>query len=69
MAIESLDLIAAVIRLPKRLIFIVSVYIEGGDTLVLDDACDHLRKVVVKVRQDTGAVVEVMVVGDFNRHN
>ncbi|KGO53502.1 hypothetical protein PEX2_061100 [Penicillium expansum] len=46
-----------------------SVYVEGGDTSVLDDACDHLRKAVAKVRRDTGAVVEVMVVGDFNRHD
>ncbi|KAJ6038754.1 hypothetical protein N7460_007471 [Penicillium canescens] len=41
----------------------------GGDTSALDGACDHLRKAVAKVRRDTGAVVEVMVVGDFNRHD
>ncbi|KAJ6090904.1 hypothetical protein N7499_003618 [Penicillium canescens] len=68
-AIESPDLTAAVIRLPERLIFMASVYVQGGDTSALDGACDHLRKAVAKVRRDTGAVVEVMVVGDFNRHD
>ncbi|KAJ5471428.1 hypothetical protein N7530_008785 [Penicillium desertorum] len=68
-AIESPDLTAAVIRLPERLIFMASVYVEGGDASALDDACDHLRKAVEKMRRDTGAVVEVMIVGDFNRHD
>ncbi|KAJ5901449.1 hypothetical protein N7495_001977 [Penicillium taxi] len=68
-AIESPDLTAAVIRLPERLIFMASVYVEGGDASALNDACDHLRKAVAKVRRDTGAMVEVMIVGDFNRHD
>ncbi|KAJ5876413.1 uncharacterized protein N7529_001997 [Penicillium soppii] len=68
-AIESPDLTAAVIRLPERLIFIASVYVEGGDATVLDDACDHVRKAISKVRRDTGAVVDIMIMGDFNRHD
>jgi hypothetical protein len=67
--IESPDLTAAVIRLPERLVFIASVYVEGGVASALSDACDHLRKAIAKVRRDTGAVVEVMIVGDFNRHD
>lgn len=69
MAIESPDLTAAVIRLPERRIFIASVYIEGGNALALDDACDRLRKAITKVRRDTGTIVEIMIVGDFNRHD
>ncbi|KAJ5292091.1 hypothetical protein N7478_001342 [Penicillium angulare] len=68
-AIESPDLTAAVIRLPERLIFIASVYVEGGDSLALDDACGHLRKAIAMVRRDTGAVVNIMIMGDFNRHD
>ncbi|KAJ6114720.1 hypothetical protein N7486_000498 [Penicillium sp. IBT 16267x] len=68
-AIESPDLIAAVIRLPERLIFLASVYVEGGNASALDDACDRLRKAVIKVRQDAGTVVETLIVGDFNRHD
>ncbi|KAJ5741088.1 hypothetical protein N7493_000960 [Penicillium malachiteum] len=38
--VESLDIMAVVIRLPERLIFIVSVYVEGGNILALDN-CDY----------------------------
>ena len=48
--IESPDLTAAVIRLPECLIFIVLVYVEGGDASALDDVCDRLRKAITKVR-------------------
>ncbi|KAJ5543771.1 hypothetical protein N7494_005050 [Penicillium frequentans] len=68
-AIESPDLTAAVIRLPERLIFIASVYVEGGDAMALDDACGHLRRAIAMVRRDTGAVVNIMIMGDFNRHD
>ncbi|KAJ9480984.1 hypothetical protein VN97_g12529, partial [Penicillium thymicola] len=67
--IESPDLTAAVIRLPERLIFMASVYVEGGDASALDDACDRLRKAITKVRRDAGTMVEIMIVGDFNRHD
>jgi hypothetical protein len=68
-SIESPDLTAAVIRLPERLIFMASVYVEGGDAHALRDACNHLRKAITKVRRDRDTVVEVMIVGDFNRHD
>lgn len=67
--IESPDLTAAVICLPERLIFMASVYVEGGDASALDDACDRLREAITKVRRDAGTVVEIMIVGDFNRHD
>jgi hypothetical protein len=68
-SIESPDLTAAVIRLPERLIFMASVYVEGGDAHALRDACNHLRKAITKVRRDRDTVVEVMIVGNFNRHD
>jgi hypothetical protein len=67
--IESPDLIAAVIRLPEHLIFIALVYVKGGDALALDDVYDRLRKAITKVRRDAGTMVEIMIVGDFNRHD
>ena len=69
MAIKSPDLIAAVIRLPERLIFIASVYVEGGDSLALYNACGYLRRAITIVRRDIGAVVNIMIIGDFNRHD
>ena len=67
--IESPDLTAAVMRLPERQIFIASVYVEGGDASELDNACEHLRTAINKVRRDSGTVVEIVVMGDFNRHD
>jgi hypothetical protein len=67
--IESPDLTAAVIRLSERLIFVAPVYVERGDVQALRDTCNHLREAITKVRRDTGTVVEVMIVGDFNRHD
>jgi hypothetical protein len=67
--IESPDLTVAVIWLPKQLIFIASIYIEGGDAQALCDACNHLCKAIIKVQRDIGTVVEVMIIGDFNCHD
>ena len=67
--IESPDLTAAVIFLPERLIFMASVYVEVGNASALDDACDRPRKAITKLRQDTGTVMEVMIVGDFSRQD
>ncbi|KAJ5865178.1 uncharacterized protein N7529_007094 [Penicillium soppii] len=67
--IESPDLTAAVIRLPERRILIASAYVEGGNAAALNDACDHLRKAITKVQRDSGTVVEIMIMGDFNRHD
>ncbi|KAJ5860661.1 uncharacterized protein N7529_007971 [Penicillium soppii] len=67
--IESPDLTAAVIRLPERRILIASAYVEGGNAAALNDVCDHLRKAITKVRRDSGTVVEIMIMGDFNRHD
>lgn len=69
MRIESPDLIAAVIRLPERLIFIASVYVEGGEASALSDTYNRLRKAIIKVQRDTGTVVEIIITGNFNRYN
>ena len=67
--IESPDITAAVVRLPDRLILVVSVYVPGGDPRALQETCDCLRNAVEDVRRGAGTVVEVVVVGDFNRHD
>jgi ribonuclease HI len=67
--IESPDMTAAVLRLPERLVLVVSVYVPGGDAQALQDTCDTLRQVIADTRRDAGRAVEVMVVGDFNRHD
>ena len=67
--IESPDLTAAVVRLPERLILVVSVYIPPGDPQALREACDHIHEAVERVRREAGAVVEVVFAGDFNQHD
>jgi hypothetical protein len=59
--IESPDITAAVVRLPDRLILVVSVYVPGGDPQALRETCDSLRKAVRDVRRDAGSVVEVVM--------
>jgi hypothetical protein len=67
--IESPDMTAALIRLPERLVLVVSVYVQGIDIEALSEACDNLRKVITDTGRDAGRVVDAVVAGDFNRHD
>ncbi|RYP13221.1 hypothetical protein DL766_009878 [Monosporascus sp. MC13-8B] len=67
--IQSPDMTAAVVRLPDRLILIASVYVPGGDPQALRETCDNLRRAVRDVRRHANTVVEVVIAGDFNRHD
>lgn len=67
--IEPPDMTAAVVRLPDRMILVVSVYAPGGDPQALRETCDSLRQAVGNVRRRADAVVEVVIAGDFNRHD
>ncbi|KDN71873.1 hypothetical protein CSUB01_09606 [Colletotrichum sublineola] len=67
--IESPDLTAAVIQMGDRLILVASVYVPRDNSCALRSTCDQLRQAIAKTRQRTGKVVEVVVVGDFNRHD
>lgn len=67
--IESPNITAAVIRLPERPVLAISTYVPGGDTQPLRDTYNTLRQVITETRREVGRVVEVVVVGDFNRHN
>ncbi|KAF6515789.1 hypothetical protein HZS61_004530 [Fusarium oxysporum f. sp. conglutinans] len=67
--IDSPDVTAAVVRLPDRLVFTASVYVPGGDAQALQDICTKLRRAIQEVRRRSGGAVDVVVVGDFNRHD
>lgn len=67
--IETPDITAAVVRLPDRLILVASVYVPGGDSQALRETCNSLRKAVRDVSSGAGVVVEVLIAGDFNRHD
>ncbi|KAG6996665.1 RNA-directed DNA polymerase from mobile element jockey [Fusarium oxysporum f. sp. conglutinans] len=67
--VESPDVTAAVIRLPDRLVFTASVYVPGGDAQALQDICTKLRKAIREVRRRSGRAVDIVLAGDFNRHD
>jgi hypothetical protein len=67
--IDSLDVTAAVVRLSDRLVFTASVYVPGGDGQALQDICAKLRIAIKEVRRRSGRAVDVVVLGDFNRHD
>jgi hypothetical protein len=46
-----------------------SIYVEGGNASALDDACNYLLNIITKVQRDTGTVVEILIIGDFNQHD
>jgi hypothetical protein len=67
--IDSHDTTAALIRLPGRRVLVVSVYVQGQEPRALRETCERLRNMIVDARQGTGEVVEVVIAGDFNRHD
>lgn len=67
--IESSDLTAVVLRLPEKWVLIVSVYVEGVDKQALTDTCHLLRQVIADARRGMGQQVDVVIIGDFNRHD
>jgi len=68
-AIQSPDMTAAVIRLPERRLLVASVYVPKDDHQALQETCDNLRRTIQEVRRKAATVVEVAIVGDFNRHD
>jgi exonuclease III len=67
--IPSLDMTAAIIRLPERSLLVVSVYVPGLDAQALRDTYDNLQNTIREVRRKANTAVELVIVGDFNRHD
>jgi hypothetical protein len=67
--VNSPDITAAVIRLPDRVVLVASIYVPGGDIRALTDTCEEIRSVVATTRRRIGTTVDIMIVGDFNRHD
>ena len=67
--IESPDITAAIIRLPGRLVFVASVYVPGEDAQALRDTCTNLREAIADTKLKASTVVDVVIAGDFNRHD
>jgi endonuclease/exonuclease/phosphatase family metal-dependent hydrolase len=67
--IPSADLTAAVLRLPERDILMVSVYVEGKNTEALTFTVRVLHGLIQRFRNGTGTRTDVVLAGDFNRHD
>ncbi|KJZ69551.1 hypothetical protein HIM_11064 [Hirsutella minnesotensis 3608] len=67
--VPSADLTAAVLRLEEREVLVVSVYVEGKNDEALTSAMEMLRGVIDRFRNATGSCTDVVLAGDFNRHD
>jgi hypothetical protein len=67
--VQSSDLTAAVLRLPDRAILIVSVYVEGKNEAALLNTTRKLHQLIQETRARVGTRVDVVLAGDFNRHD
>ncbi|KAK1837585.1 hypothetical protein CCHR01_19793, partial [Colletotrichum chrysophilum] len=65
----SPDITAALVRLPDRRLLVASVHVPVQNPQMLRQACDLLRQAITNVRGGTGERVDVVLVGDFNRHD
>jgi hypothetical protein len=70
--IASADLTAVLLQAQDRLLFVVSVYIPpraSDSTLALEQRLTAIREAYYTTRRQAGREVEILVAGDFNRHD
>ncbi|KAM4061873.1 endonuclease-reverse transcriptase domain-containing protein [Hirsutella rhossiliensis] len=67
--VPSADLTAVVLRLEGREVMVVSVYVQGKNDEALTSAMELLRDLIDRFRDGTGNRTDVVLAGDFNRHD
>lgn len=67
--IASSDLTRAIIGFPERDVLVVSVYVEGRNARALEVAMRQLHTAIAEFRHGSGRRTDVILAGDFNRHN
>ncbi|KAL0929461.1 uncharacterized protein CTRU02_215627 [Colletotrichum truncatum] len=67
--IPSPDMTGAILPLSGRRVLVVSVYVPAQEPEMLRQACSPLRQAIAGARSSTGEVVDVILIGDFNRHD
>ncbi|KJZ68744.1 hypothetical protein HIM_11864 [Hirsutella minnesotensis 3608] len=67
--VPSADLAAAVLQLPERDVVVVSVYVKGKSIEALKTTTGLLHGLIQRFRQSSGARADVVLAGDFNRHD
>ena len=67
--VASPDLTAAILQLPGRAVLVVSVYVEGNNEEALISTIRLLHGLVVDLQGRDGIRTDVLIMGDFNRHD
>ena len=67
--VSSPDLTAAVLGLQDRKVLVVSVYVQCNDVAALLEAVREVSSLISRFRNGTGNRTDVVVAGDFNRHD
>jgi hypothetical protein len=67
--IPSPDLTGAIVRFPERDVLVISVYVEGRNEQALEAAMGQLHRAIAEFRDGSGRRTDVILVGDFNRHD
>jgi exonuclease III len=67
--VDSADLTAAVVHLLDRSVLMVSVYVPPVDQMALGRCLNLLQQLIRKTRHQTGARLDIVLAGDFNRHD
>jgi hypothetical protein len=65
----SADLTVALLRLPDRSVLLASVYVEGANEAALSGTMRLLDAAVITAQRRGGPRLDVVVAGDFNRHD
>jgi exonuclease III len=65
----SADLTAAQVRFPDQAVLVVLVYVEGGSDEALEATMGELDQLIRRFRDRTGMRTDVVLAGDFNRHD
>ena len=68
-SVPSADLTVALLRLPDRSVLLASVYVEGANETALSGTMRLLDDAVNMAQRRGGPRLDVVVAGDFNRHD
>jgi len=68
-SVPSADLTVVLLRLPDRSVLLASVYVEGSNTAALSEPMRFLDDVISTAQRRSGPHLDVLVAGDFNRHD
>jgi hypothetical protein len=68
-SVPSADLTVVLLRLPDRSVLLASVYVEGANAAALSETVMLLDTAISTARRRGGPRLDIVVAGDFNRHD